>query len=55
MADQCTHNTYLHINPIAASISTFVILIYSFMFPNFFLLHIYVCVYVSVCGQDRSG
>lgn len=52
MADQCTYNTYLHINPIAASISTFVILIYSFVFPNFFLLHIYVCVCV---WTGRSG
>lgn len=44
MTEQCAHNMYLHVNPIAASISTFFILIYSFVFPNSFLLytHIYI-------------
>lgn len=42
MAEQYAHNKYLHRNPIAASISTFVILIYRFVFPNSLLLHLHV-------------
>lgn len=47
MVEQCAHNKYLCINPIAASISTFVILIHSFVFPNSFVLHTHMYI-VSV-------
>lgn len=53
MVEQCAHNKYLCINPIAASISTFVILIHSFVFPNSFVLHTHM--YICKCGQNRSG